>query len=102
MDLLQHQQRLEEFFDLVDPARRSRARELLLSLSSEEELFTMLEEEYGEFFLSRNSPDIIGPEHTAVPAEEPDIRPVCKYGKDCYRKNPLHFKEFAHPWAEKK
>jgi hypothetical protein len=23
---------------------------------------------------------------------------VCKYGKDCYRKNPVHFQEFAHPW----
>ena len=23
---------------------------------------------------------------------------VCKYGKDCYRKNPVHFEEFAHPW----
>ena len=23
---------------------------------------------------------------------------VCKYGKACYRKNPVHFREFAHPW----
>ena len=23
---------------------------------------------------------------------------LCKYGKACYRKNPIHFKEFAHPW----
>jgi hypothetical protein len=23
---------------------------------------------------------------------------VCKYGKACYRKNPVHFQEFAHPW----
>ena len=23
---------------------------------------------------------------------------VCKYGKSCYRKNPVHFQEFAHPW----
>jgi aprataxin and PNK-like factor len=23
---------------------------------------------------------------------------VCKYGKSCYRKNPIHFQEFAHPW----
>ena len=26
----------------------------------------------------------------------PNLR-VCKYGKDCYRKNPSHFQEFSHP-----
>ena len=81
MDLLKHVKRLEEFFELVDPPRRSRARELLLTLTSEEELFSLLEEEYGEFF--QYSP------------------PVCKYGKECYRKNPVHFNEYAHPWLEK-
>ena len=25
-------------------------------------------------------------------------RPVCMYGTACYRKNPIHFEEFAHPW----
>ena len=24
-------------------------------------------------------------------------KPVCKYGSACYRNNPLHFVEFAHP-----
>ena len=24
-------------------------------------------------------------------------RPLCKYGRDCYRKNPSHFKEYSHP-----
>ena len=23
--------------------------------------------------------------------------PMCPYGEKCYRKNPVHFKEFAHP-----
>ena len=23
--------------------------------------------------------------------------PPCKYGKSCYRKNPVHFLEFSHP-----
>lgn len=23
--------------------------------------------------------------------------PVCKYGKDCYRKNRMHFEEYQHP-----
>eukprot|EP00927_Polykrikos_kofoidii_P035888 TRINITY_DN30389_c0_g1_i1.p1 TRINITY_DN30389_c0_g1~~TRINITY_DN30389_c0_g1_i1.p1 ORF type:complete len:524 (-),score=83.64 TRINITY_DN30389_c0_g1_i1:26-1597(-) len=27
-------------------------------------------------------------------------KPVCKYGPTCYRKNPEHFAEFAHPWLE--
>ena len=26
-----------------------------------------------------------------------DSRPLCKYGKECYRKNPGHFEEFRHP-----
>jgi len=30
----------------------------------------------------------------------PDTRPVCPYGTGCYRKNPVHFKEYAHPWKE--
>ena len=30
-----------------------------------------------------------------------DTRPVCKYGSKCYRKNPDHFKEFAHPHLDK-
>jgi len=30
----------------------------------------------------------------------PDTRPVCPYGTGCYRKNPIHFQEYAHPWKE--
>ena len=26
-----------------------------------------------------------------------DDRPICKYGADCYRKNPVHFAEYRHP-----
>jgi hypothetical protein len=34
----------------------------------------------------------------ATPAAVPvDPRPVCQYGLGCYRKNPAHFAEFAHP-----
>lgn len=29
--------------------------------------------------------------------EKIDSRPMCKYGTECYRKNPLHFKEYRHP-----
>ncbi|PFX18794.1 Tyrosyl-DNA phosphodiesterase 1 [Stylophora pistillata] len=28
--------------------------------------------------------------------EKIDSRPMCKYGTECYRKNPLHFKEYRH------
>eukprot|EP00698_Gefionella_okellyi_P018097 TRINITY_DN539_c0_g1_i1.p1 TRINITY_DN539_c0_g1~~TRINITY_DN539_c0_g1_i1.p1 ORF type:complete len:446 (+),score=84.14 TRINITY_DN539_c0_g1_i1:81-1340(+) len=34
-------------------------------------------------------------------ADPDDPRPVCMFGVKCYRKNPVHFKEFQHPWAEK-
>lgn len=27
-------------------------------------------------------------------AEEEDVRPLCKYGKKCYRKNPEHLREY--------
>ena len=27
--------------------------------------------------------------------------PICKYGLECYRKNPSHFKEFFHPVSDK-
>ncbi|KAI9103322.1 hypothetical protein DFS34DRAFT_364101 [Phlyctochytrium arcticum] len=26
---------------------------------------------------------------------------VCQYGTSCYRRNPAHFQEFAHPWLSK-
>lgn len=29
--------------------------------------------------------------------EEDDGRPICEYDERCYRKNPLHFKEYRHP-----
>ena len=32
------------------------------------------------------------------PKKDSSPQIVCKYGKACYRKNPVHFKEFAHPW----
>ena len=32
------------------------------------------------------------------PRRAPGPQIVCKYGRACYRKNPVHFQEFAHPW----
>ena len=33
--------------------------------------------------------------------EEADSsKPLCKYGAECYRKNPLHFQQFRHPHLE--
>ena len=29
-------------------------------------------------------------------------KPVCKYGAACYRKNPDHLRQFAHPDREGK
>ena len=111
MDLLSHQKRLEEFLDIVDPPRRSSARELLLSLKSEEELFNLLEEQYGEFFRSKlqneqKEDDSLEDEDADEYEDEDDssaeaeTRPVCQYGRECYRKNPVHFQEFAHPWLD--
>ncbi|GAA6225657.1 aprataxin and PNK-like factor [Lates japonicus] len=30
-------------------------------------------------------------------ASKPRLRTPCPYGKDCYRKNPVHFQECSHP-----
>ncbi|TKS68776.1 Aprataxin and PNK-like factor [Collichthys lucidus] len=30
-------------------------------------------------------------------ALRPNLRTPCPYGKDCYRKNPIHFQECSHP-----
>jgi hypothetical protein len=41
-------------------------------------------------------------EDSAMDVEDDDQElPVCQYGPACYRKNPLHFKQFAHPWLDK-
>lgn len=29
--------------------------------------------------------------------EDDEKKPVCKYGKDCYRRNPLHLQAYTHP-----
>ncbi|KAJ3052302.1 hypothetical protein HK097_006555 [Rhizophlyctis rosea] len=34
-------------------------------------------------------------------AKQVDTRKVCMYGQKCYRKNPVHFAEYAHPWLNK-
>ena len=46
------------------------------------------------------SSEAAGAEAGAPPAkraEPADTRPMCKYGVNCYRKNPKHFEEFRHP-----
>jgi len=35
-----------------------------------------------------------------VLAEEKKELRVCPFGLKCYRKNPSHFEEFAHPWLD--
>ena len=31
-----------------------------------------------------------------------DFRQLCKQGKDCYQKNPMHHQKFRHPKDEEK
>ena len=33
---------------------------------------------------------------------KPDYRQMCKYGTDCYQKNPMHHQKFKHPSTELK
>ena len=39
-------------------------------------------------------PLILGSENNGV---KKDFRQCCKYGKDCYQKNPMHHQKFRHP-----
>ncbi|KAF4724363.1 hypothetical protein FOZ62_028231 [Perkinsus olseni] len=55
-----------------------------------------------------DDPDYTASSSDPSPATSPNVsaspapqRPVCMYGTKCYRKNPVHFKEFAHPWLDK-
>ena len=72
--------RLEDFLNLVDPDRMNQAEDIILEYADEDHLFDYLEKEYGEYFLTLEV-----------------SKPVCRYGKDCYRKNIEHLKEFSHP-----
>lgn len=103
---------LEEFFKIKDPKRVEHAVELLAKYSSEDEMFAGLQAEYGDvgtetdhdasskkikteeekFIVSSDEGDESEDLEAAVPIV------VCKYGTACYRKNPIHFEEFAHPW----
>ncbi|KAE8300646.1 Aprataxin and PNK-like factor [Larimichthys crocea] len=40
----------------------------------------------------------VGSNGGSVPGSvKPNLRTPCPYGKDCYRKNPIHFQECSHP-----
>ncbi|KAM7009712.1 aprataxin and PNK-like factor [Tautogolabrus adspersus] len=38
----------------------------------------------------------VGSSSSSAPSK-PGLRTPCPYGRDCYRKNPLHFQESSHP-----
>ena len=41
--------------------------------------------------------DTVGTSNEIVESKEVVSKPPCKYGSDCYRKNPEHFEKFSHP-----
>ena len=43
--------------------------------------------------------DTAGSSDDVLESEESINKPPCKYGSDCYRKNPVHFEKFSHPAA---
>ncbi|XP_017161562.1 aprataxin and PNK-like factor isoform X2 [Poecilia reticulata] len=87
------------------PRKKSRA------MSSEEEILPTQTDDLWDESTSRGQ---IGPSRSEVscpPSQSaaaeksqqeekktrPGVRTACPYGKDCYRKNPLHFQESSHP-----
>src|SRR5690554_4863636 len=40
-------------------------------------------------------------QHAPPPNPKDQGKPLCQYGKDCYRRNPSHFADFAHPHLTK-
>merc|ERR1711874_93388 len=48
--------------------------------------------------LSTSSVDLkIKKDHNTESEKKSKKRPLCKFGSDCYRKNPSHLEEFYHP-----
>ena len=41
--------------------------------------------------------DTTGSSDDVLGSKETINKPSCKYGSDCYRKNPVHFEKFSHP-----
>lgn len=37
------------------------------------------------------------PESLNLDPNKVDYRQMCKYGKECYQKNPMHHQKFRHP-----
>jgi hypothetical protein len=100
---------LKEFLTIKDPQRVDRAMELLANASSEEELFADLQAEYGDVEVAeedqpavtkkqKTKDKFIESDSDSDESEDSPTLPICKYGKSCYRKNPVHFQEFSHPW----
>lgn len=46
---------------------------------------------------NRQDDDIVGSSSDIVEPKEVIDKPPCKYGSECYRKNPEHFEKFSHP-----
>ena len=55
---------------------------------------------------SNNKNDVIEVTDYQAEVKKPIVNspnnPVCKYGSDCYRKNPIHLNEFFHPFDKDK
>ena len=72
--------------------------EVEMDYSEEEEEADSDDEEEGEA-----QPVNRPPHPPAAPlGRPPGPSAVCRYGQACYRKNPIHFQEFLHPWLDKK
>ena len=46
---------------------------------------------------SRQDDDDVGSSNDTLESKEVINKPLCKYGSECYRKNPEHFEKFSHP-----
>ena len=46
---------------------------------------------------SREDDGIVGSSSDLLKSKEVVNKPPCKYGSECYRKNPEHFEKFSHP-----
>jgi hypothetical protein len=40
------------------------------------------------------------PESLSMDPNKKDYRQMCKYGRECYQKNPMHHQKFRHPDPE--
>ena len=112
----EYKEKLKEFLGMVAPDLVDNADEMMREYDTAEDMFEGLERKYSDDYAAQNpgSGDDTEPDQPEekvkneveeVKNDEADVegssnvgdtRPICPFGKGCYRKNPQHFLDMQH------